>query len=839
MSTFVPQSATALQLRSASATAHGGCSVAFRTLAPGTLALYTAGIFSSWKPAVTSSSSLQCNAISRSRTEDKKEYLDVIQNGLSVMKWKETVEDDADTHKFLHQKERTTERIRELVESIRSMLDSMGDGEISISPYDTAWVALVEDIGGAPQFPSSLDWISSNQLGDGSWGDSAIFSIYDRILNTLACVVALRSWNTRPDKSDKGILFIKDNIHKLEDENVEHMPIGFEVALPSLIEKANKLQIDIPEDSPGLQEIYARRELKLTRIPRDIMHQVPTTLLHSLEGMGLGRGLMWEKLIKLQCPDGSFLFSPSSTAFAFHQTKDDHCLKYLEKCVTKFNGGVPNVYPVDLFEHIWAVDRLQRLGISRYFQSEIDECIDYVQRYWTNKGICWARNSRVQDIDDTAMGFRLMRLHGYDISAGVFDNFEKGREFFCFAGQSDQAVTGMYNLYRASQLRFPGETILADAAIFSSNFLQEKRAKNELLDKWIITKDLPGEVGYALDVPWYASLPRVETRFYLEQYGGEDDVWIGKTLYRMPYVNNNTYLELAKLDYNRCQSLHQREWKNIQKWCRTCRLESFGLSEGRLLQDYHIATACIFEPHKSEMRVAWAKTVILVETIISYFNQEQLSKEHKHAFVEEFENGSILKHVNGMRYETRPSSLVRILVTTLKQLSLDVLLAQGQDIHPHLNRAWLKWLKEWEGGDNNNNNNNIGGGDAELLVRTLNLCGGRVLTEEEALLSHSEHEQLLKVTIRVCRELRLFRHRKAHDSNGYMKANMGGITTVEIESDMQELVKLVLTKSPSVNLDSEIKQNFLIIARSFYYAAYFSPRTINFHVTKVLFEKVL
>lgn len=40
------------------------------------------------------------------------------------------------------------------------------------------------------------------------------------------------------------------------------------------------------------------------------------------------------------------------------------------------------------------------------------------------------------------------------------------------------------------------------------------------------------QVGYALDVPWYASLPRLETRFYIEQYGGEEDVWIGKTLYR-------------------------------------------------------------------------------------------------------------------------------------------------------------------------------------------------------------------------------------------------------------------------------------------------------------------
>jgi ent-copalyl diphosphate synthase len=39
-------------------------------------------------------------------------------------------------------------------------------------------------------------------------------------------------------------------------------------------------------------------------------------------------------------------------------------------------------------------------------------------RYWTEKGICWARNSNVQDIDDTAMAFRLLRLHGHQVSAG-------------------------------------------------------------------------------------------------------------------------------------------------------------------------------------------------------------------------------------------------------------------------------------------------------------------------------------------------------------------------------------------------------------------------------------
>jgi ent-copalyl diphosphate synthase len=82
----------------------------------------------------------------------------------------------------------------------------------------------------------------------------------------------------------------------------------------------------------------------------------------------------------------------------------------------------------------------------------------------------------------------------------VFQHFRKGDEFFCIAGQSTQAVTGMFNLYRASQVVFPGEKILEDAKHFAFNFLREKQAANELFDKWIIMKDLPSEV-YIICVP--------------------------------------------------------------------------------------------------------------------------------------------------------------------------------------------------------------------------------------------------------------------------------------------------------------------------------------------------
>ncbi|XP_021281194.1 ent-copalyl diphosphate synthase, chloroplastic [Herrania umbratica] len=767
-----------------------------------------------------------CSAISKPRTQ---EYAGVLQNGLPVIKWKEIVDDDIEEVEALKVFE--SNKIKERVDTIKSMLGSMEDGEISSSAYDTAWAALVEDVnrGGTPQFPSSLEWIANNQLPDGSWGDRQIFMAHDRLINTLACVVALKTWDVHPDKCEKGVSFFKENISKLENENAEHMPIGFEVAFPSLLEIARSLNIEAPYDSRVFQDIYAKRSLKLTRIPKEIMQNVPTTLLHSLEGMP---GLDWEKLLKLQCQDGSFLFSPSSTAFALMQTKDENCHRYLNKTVQRFNGGVPNVYPVDLFEHIWTVDRLQRLGISRYFQPEIKECLDYVYRYWTEDGISWARNTRVQDIDDTAMGFRLLRLHGYEVSADVFRHFEKGGEFFCFVGQSNQAVTGIFNLFRASQVMFPGDKILEDAKRFSSKFLTEKQAADELLDKWIITKDLPGEVGFALKIPWYASLPRVETRFYIEQYGGEDDVWIGKTLYRMRYVNNNVYLELAKLDYNNCQALHQMEWNSIQKWYSEMNLGDFGVSRRSLLLTYFMAAASIFEPERSQERLAWAKTAFLVEAIASSFDNEMRPSEQRKAFVQVFRSvvDARFSHINGRKLDSnrRVQKLIDTLLRTLNHLSLDALVAHGRDISCSIRRAWEKWMLMWlEEGDRHH-------GVAELVVQTINLSSGRWSLEE--LLSHPQYERLSSLTNTVCHQLCHYQKQKVHD-NGCYNTDTGNSRSQKIESDMQQLVQSVLQHC-SDGINPDIKHTFLTVARSYYYAAHCDLETITFHIAKVLFEKV-
>lgn len=113
--------------------------------------------------------------------------------------------------------ENAVERLGNKIYEIKLMLTKMGDGEISISAYDTAWVALVkrrnddDTISGektaavpVPQFPSSLQWIIDNQLPDGSWGDAQHYTAHDRLINTLACVIALKTWDVCPHKYKRG-----------------------------------------------------------------------------------------------------------------------------------------------------------------------------------------------------------------------------------------------------------------------------------------------------------------------------------------------------------------------------------------------------------------------------------------------------------------------------------------------------------------------------------------------------------------------------------------------------------------------------------------------------------
>nr|CAD1829168.1 unnamed protein product [Ananas comosus var. bracteatus] len=80
------------------------------------------------------------------------------------------------------------------------------------------------------------------------------------------------------DDQDRGkgvarLSFLRENMWRLAEEEAELMPIGFEIAFPSLIEMAKDLDLDVLYDDPALKDIYTRRSLKLQRIPKEVMYK--------------------------------------------------------------------------------------------------------------------------------------------------------------------------------------------------------------------------------------------------------------------------------------------------------------------------------------------------------------------------------------------------------------------------------------------------------------------------------------------------------------------------------------------------------------------------------------
>nr|UPQ49779.1 ent-kaurene synthase [Azolla filiculoides] len=575
------------------------------------------------------------------------------------------------------------------VEIIRGMFQSMDLGEISVSAYDTAWVGLVPSLDDptSPQFPKSLDWIMKNQFPDGSWGNEDLFLAYDRVCSTLACVVALKTWNIGHDKVQRGVDFINKMFSRIQLEANDYMPIGFEVVFPTLLEDAKTLGLDLSYDSSIVTKFTKERTKKLERLPLELIYSRPTTLLHSMEG--LHRTVDWKRLLKLQTKSGSFLNSPASTACALKYTKNKKCLDYLNLVLKKFdNGAVPNVYPVDLFERLWMVDQLERLGISRYFKCEIKQCLDYVYKHWTNKGISWSSDANIVDGDDTAMAFRLLRLHGYNVSPEVFENFKTEGSFFCFEGQTSQSISGLFNLYRASQVMFPNESILKEMNLFTKSFLSDKQKKNTIKDKWVITKSLKGEVEYALKHPWSQSLPRVEARHYIDQYG-VDDVWIGKSLYRMFFVNNQVFLDLAKADYNLCQSYHKKELKEILSWNKLCQFDKLNFARQKPIECYFSASATLFAPEFSRARVVWTTTCILTTLIDDYFDVKGALDE-----LVLFYDAIQRWDPQLMKTLSNDGKILFLgLYKTINDISKQAFIAQRRDISSHLMNFWIRWIK--------------------------------------------------------------------------------------------------------------------------------------------------
>ncbi|GLJ36172.1 hypothetical protein SUGI_0725750 [Cryptomeria japonica] len=590
-------------------------------------------------------------------------------------------------------------RIEELVSEIKGFFNSMEDGKISPSAYDTAWVARVPaiDDSAEPQFPQMLDWILHNQLPDGSWGEKRRFLACDRLLNTLSCLVTLAFWGVGNNQVNRGLDFFRRNTEAMiKEAQGYHRSKGFEMVFHALLNEAKFLGLDLPYELSIIKQINEKRDYELKNASVEELHSHPSTMLQCLEG--IQEVVDWKNILKLQSEDGSFSGSPASTACVFIHTGNRGCLRFLTRLVTKFGDHVPGMYPVDIAERLIAVDSVERLGLDRYFETEIKQAMDYVFQYWGQRGIGFGRESLVPDIDVTATGFKLLRMFGYTVSSDVLKNIKGDVKELCkVSGNGNSAgVTAILSLYRCSQLNIPGENVMREIGAFAKDYLAKFLQSDNFSQAKAVKENIPQEVEYALFSRWNRNMPRLMSRNHITVFN-PDDLWLGKTLYELPNASNSKYLELAKVDFNRIQATHRSEIQHVKRWYKDCYFPQLDFIRHREVATYWTSSMVMFEPKYTDCRLACTKAGIL-GTITDDLYENYATLDQAKLFYEVFERWDPLQ-IDHLPEEMK--IVFMGIYTTLTAISQRAREVQERDVLPYLHQQWLHYFsslikeREW------------------------------------------------------------------------------------------------------------------------------------------------
>nr|AAX16075.1 linalool synthase [Perilla frutescens var. hirtella] len=242
------------------------------------------------------------------------------------------------------------------------------------------------------------------------------------------------------------------------------------------------------------------------------------------------------------------------------------------------------------------VDDLKNLGLSYFFEDQIKQILTFIY----NEHECFRSNveAKERDLYFTALGFRLLRQHGFQVSQEVFDCFknEEGSDFKASLGDDTK---GLLQLYEASFLLREGEDTLELARQYATKFLQ-KKVDHELIDD---DSNLLSWIRHSLEIPLHWRIQRLEARWFLDAYATRHDV-------------NPIILELAKLDFNIIRATQQEELKDLSRWWNsTCLAEKLPFVRDRLVESYFWAIA-LFEPHQyGYHRKIAAKIITLITSL--------------------------------------------------------------------------------------------------------------------------------------------------------------------------------------------------------------------------------
>ncbi len=372
-------------------------------------------------------------------------------------------------------------------ELITGLIDEIGPGHMSSTAYDTAWAARLGEVDWNLS-SHSLAWLAENQLPDGSWGAAAPMYYHDRVLCTLAAMIAL-SYRGRRGQDKVQIENGKIALERIVSgatmglqADPNGATVGFEMIAPTLAAEAERLGIIKKQGERILGRLSKQRAKKLAFL-KDNMISKHVTIAFSAEMAGTDGKHMLD-LDNLQESNGSVGLSPSATAYfaTYIKRGDEAALNYL-RGTTSADGGQPNVAPFDVFEIAWS---LWNLGMIPDLEAnhKLRPHIEFLSNAWEpRRGVGFATNYSVKDSDDSVITYSTLLRFGIEKDLASVLAYEEKDHFRCFDLEVNPSISA--NIHILHALRQAGLNQKNSSVQKIIHFLKRTQHDQHFwIDKW-------------------------------------------------------------------------------------------------------------------------------------------------------------------------------------------------------------------------------------------------------------------------------------------------------------------------------------------------------------------
>ncbi|XP_027092991.1 linalool synthase TPS2, chloroplastic-like [Coffea arabica] len=308
------------------------------------------------------------------------------------------------------------------------------------------------------------------------------------------------------------------------------------------------------------------------------------------------------------------------------------------------------------------IDNLQRLGLSYHFEDKIRSILSGI--YNT------IRMRNPEGLYATALEFRLLRQHGFYVPQEIFESFKDEKGDFKHSLCED--LKGLLYLYEASYLEKENESNLEMAREFTAKHLKE------ILKEKRIDQELEALVQHALELPLHWRMMRLEARWFIDIYEARSD-------------RNPILLELAKLDFNIVQAIHQNDLECTQRWWSSTGLaEKLPFARDIMVENFFWTVGTISDPEHGYARRLLTKVAALVTAIDDVYDQYGTEDELElfTSVVERWDVNSIDQLPDYMKI------CFLALFNFVNEMAYDAL-KEGVNIIPYLRKAWADLCKAY------------------------------------------------------------------------------------------------------------------------------------------------